>query len=304
MNSGILSLDKPAGISSHTALNAVKRIVGKRLKVGHAGTLDPMATGVLAVGIGPATKVLSYIQKHEKTYRCSIKLGLETDTYDTTGRTVSEKAADISEEELKKIIKSFTGKIMQRPPAFSAVNVKGAKAYKIARKGEKVDLVKRPVFIREIREIKIEGDTAEFTVVCGPGTYIRSLAYDIGRKAGCGACVSALSRTRSGSLKKETSVRPEDLNSMDDVLKALIPIYELLPEFGKVLAPPALGDMVRNGMVLPEKDIQIKKRPDPVTDIYILCGTGGIPLALTREDSYKGIKGFRPFRYLGKNEKN
>ncbi|MBT3249168.1 MAG: tRNA pseudouridine(55) synthase TruB [Candidatus Pacebacteria bacterium] len=214
---GILLIDKPTGITSHDVVYKVRKKTGVK-RVGHAGTLDPLATGLLIVLVGREfTKRQSEFLKQDKEYLCEVQLGIETDTYDVDGQIIKEadweNLVRISKEDVEKVLDQFRGQISQTVPAFSAVKVKGRKLYEKARKGEidKKDLPSREVHIKELEPIDLKKDEVaqemffNIRVACSSGTYIRSLAHDIGQELGVGATVKELRRTKIGELKLEDS---------------------------------------------------------------------------------------------------
>jgi tRNA pseudouridine55 synthase len=197
---GILNLDKPEGWTSHDVVAWVRRTLGQR-SVGHAGTLDPMATGVLLVCVGQATRVVEYLTAGDKVYRAVARLGAATDTYDRTGQiTTSAPVPELSQTALNDALAPFIGAILQTPPAYSAIKQEGVAAYQKARRGETVTLAPRPVTIYGIAILDWTPPDLTLEVQCGPGTYIRSLAHDLGQALGCGAHLASLVRTRSGSF--------------------------------------------------------------------------------------------------------
>ena len=198
---GIAVVDKPAGMTSHDVVDEVRRRF-KTKKVGHAGTLDPDATGVLIIGIGRATRLLTFTQEGPKRYRARVKFGVTTSTQDASGEVISERVPDFSEEDLRGVIDRFTGVIDQVPPMVSAVKVGGERLYKKARRGEEVDRSARTVTIYslELINVDLEDRFADLDVECSGGTYIRTLAHDIGEALGCGAHLAALRRTAAGGF--------------------------------------------------------------------------------------------------------
>ncbi|MDR0852218.1 MAG: tRNA pseudouridine(55) synthase TruB [Clostridiales Family XIII bacterium] len=219
---GIIVFNKPQGMTSHDAVNIIRRLTGVR-KVGHSGTLDPMATGVLPIFIGKATRVIEFADKDEvKCYRCVMKLGYESDTQDIWGavrRTFPENRSLPDRAEIERIIASFEGDIVQRTPIYSAVKYKGRKLYDYARAGEVLPeeaLKEREVNIKHIIVNKIDQDagTVDFTVSCSRGTYVRTICSDIGRALGCGGVMSGLTRTRSGGFRIEDGYSPDELSEM------------------------------------------------------------------------------------------
>jgi tRNA pseudouridine55 synthase len=207
---GVLNLHKPPGMTSHDVVDVVRRLLETK-RVGHAGTLDPAATGVLVVCVGEATRIVEYLMEGTKSYRAEITFGVTTTTEDAEGEIVSEQsAADVTEERLREVLRQFIGDIEQIPPMFSAVQVGGKRLHELARRGETVERPKRQVHIEGINLIKFtsaERAIAVLDVTCSKGTYIRTLAADIGAALGCGAHLSSLVRTRVGRFRLEESLR-------------------------------------------------------------------------------------------------
>ena len=209
--SGILNVDKPLGQTSFDVVRRVRRGTGEQ-KVGHAGTLDPAATGVLLVCLGQAVRVSEYLMDLAKVYRAAIRLGVSTDTYDSEGQTVATGAADtVSLEALRQVLEGFVGAIQQVPPAYSAVKVAGQPAYKLARKGEAPALQARRVEVYRLDLLDFRASVVELEIQCGKGTYIRSIAHDIGQELGCGAYLESLVRTRVGPFTLESAVNGQGL---------------------------------------------------------------------------------------------
>ncbi len=195
---GFLNVDKPAGMTSHDVVQRIRRLMGIK-KVGHTGTLDPLATGVLALAVGKGTRLIQFLDESEKVYQATIRLGVETDTNDREGDEVSRAdASNITREGIESSVKKFIGEIEQVPPMFSAIKQNGQKLYKLARAGKSVEREPRKVSIKQIRIVDFQNPILNFTVTCSKGTYIRSLARDLGRELGCGAHLDQLRRTRSG----------------------------------------------------------------------------------------------------------
>ena len=208
---GWLILDKDVGQTSTAAVAALKRLFRAK-KVGHAGTLDPLASGVLPIAFGEATKTVSYVMDGQKAYRFKVRWGVETDTDDSEGRPVSEAAARPSPEAVRAVLPRFTGKIEQTPPRYSALKIEGERAYNLAREGEDVSLAARPVEVHRLALAEIpDADHAVFETECGKGTYVRALARDMGRALGCLGHVCALRRTRVGSFGEREAVRFAEL---------------------------------------------------------------------------------------------
>ncbi len=218
---GIFGVYKPGGPTSNDVLNQIRKLVGTK-KVGHAGTLDPLAQGILVVGIGrKATKQLSWVVKKEKEYLARIRLGMNSSTDDEEGQKEKIKVSKTpNKPEIEKVLKNFKGVIKQRPPLFSAVKIRGREAYKFARRGEKIKLIPRKVEIKKIEVIKYHWPYLYLKVVTGPGVYIRSLARDIGEKLKTGGYLNALERTRVGDFTKERAVTVEQLKNLSRFLDA------------------------------------------------------------------------------------
>ena len=197
MPSGILIIDKPAGWTSQDVTARLRRVFGTR-RIGHGGTLDPMATGVLPVFVGRATRGVEFFEHAEKTYETELLLGVATDTEDTTGTVLFRREVSVTSEQLTAVLERFRGEIMQIPPMYSALKVNGQKLCDLARKGRQVERQPRPVTIHELTLLSREGDTLRLRVRCSKGTYIRTLCADIGEALGCGGCMQALRRTQAG----------------------------------------------------------------------------------------------------------
>lgn len=194
---GIVIIDKPAGWTSQDVTARLRRVFGTR-RIGHGGTLDPMATGVLPVFVGRATRGVEFFEHAEKTYETELLLGVATDTEDTTGTVLTCREVSVTQEQLDGTLERFRGEIMQIPPMYSALKVNGQKLCDLARKGRQVERQPRPVTIHELMLLSREGDTLRLRVRCSKGTYIRTLCADIGEALGCGGCMQALRRTQAG----------------------------------------------------------------------------------------------------------
>ena len=194
---GIVIIDKPAGWTSQDVTARLRRVFGTR-RIGHGGTLDPMATGVLPVFVGRATRGVEFFEHAEKTYETELLLGVATDTEDTTGTVRARREVSVTQEQLTEVLECFRGEIMQIPPMYSALKVNCQKLCDLARKGRQVERQPRPVTIHELTLLSREGDTLRLRVRCSKGTYIRTLCADIGEALGCGGCMQALRRTQAG----------------------------------------------------------------------------------------------------------
>ena len=224
---GVLNLNKPAGYTSFDCVAILRRLTGER-KIGHTGTLDPQATGVLPVCIGKATRLLEFMDSAPKTYVCGCTLGLETDTQDIWGSAISDRrpeTASLTRENVEKVLDTFRGEIDQKPPVFSAIKVRGKKLYEYAREGKDVEVPVRRVTIHGIRMLDWQGPQQPFTfeVVCSRGTYVRAICHDLGQTLGCGACMSSLVRTDTCGYSLEQALPLEDLRSMNaEQIEALL----------------------------------------------------------------------------------
>ncbi|MCI0712723.1 MAG: tRNA pseudouridine(55) synthase TruB [Chloroflexi bacterium] len=209
---GLLNIDKPQGITSHDVVSVIRRGTGIK-KIGHAGTLDPMATGVLIICVGNATRLSQYVMDHDKVYHATLRLGIETDTYDAEGTVVQTTEGTISENELKAILAQFRGDIQQIPPMYSAIKKGGKKLYELAREGKTIEREPRPVTIHELDIMRWDFPEVDLHVKCTAGTYIRSLAHDIGQETGLGGHLTALRRVSSGEFHMEDAVKLDTLKS-------------------------------------------------------------------------------------------
>jgi tRNA pseudouridine55 synthase len=276
---GWLVLDKPIGLSSSQAVGAVKRIwreAGRgKPKVGHGGTLDPLATGVLPVALGEATKLTGRMLDSDKAYEFDIRFGIATATEDAEGEVTGRSDKLPAPEEIETVLSRFTGEIRQRPPAFSALKVAGERAYKLARAGEQVELAERAVAIRSLRLIGgADASTARFAVVCSKGTYVRSLARDIAEALGTVGHVSRLRRTRAGPFGIEQAITLDKLQEFakDQRLEAaLLPLTAGLDDIPALTVDPGEAERLKRGQ-------QLAGRPEP--DGLHVATMDGVPVAL------------------------
>jgi tRNA pseudouridine55 synthase len=223
---GILNVDKPEGITSHDVVQAIRKKF-KTSKVGHLGTLDPIATGVLPVAVGKATRVAQFIPKSPKEYEGEIRFGFSTNTYDRDGSPTSEERP--FEGDVEAAMGSLTGEIEQVPPPFSAKKIGGVPAYKLARRNQSVEITAARVEVEEFQMLALDPPRMKFRVVCSPGTYVRSLAHDLGQRLGCGAHLTMLRRTRSGEFRIGDAVPLDGISAAD-----LIPMDRLLPSIPRI----------------------------------------------------------------------
>jgi len=203
--SGILNINKPTGMTSHDVVARVRRLTGQK-KVGHAGTLDPMAQGVLLLCLGQATRVAEYLMDGDKVYEALVRLGVSTDTYDAEGKVTSESPVNATRTQVEEVLSDFVGTIQQTPPVYSAIKHEGTPLYRLARRGQPVSPQPRPVEIHALTLQEWSPPDLRIEVQCGKGTYIRSLAHDVGQRLGCGAHLAGLTRTASGHFRLEGAI--------------------------------------------------------------------------------------------------
>lgn len=253
IKNGILNIDKPQGITSHDVVDIVRKIFPNK-KVGHTGTLDPIATGVLPICIGKATKLSDELLSENKVYKVKMLLGVETDTYDITGKIVFANTLNEDEIYIKERIKRFIGKSSQVPPIYSAIKIKGKKAYEYARNGENVSLKPREIEIFNIDDIDVNlrKRQVSFVVSCTKGTYIRSLVHDIGIKLGCGATMIELKRLKTGDFDINDSIDLYEFLNLEylDMLDKIISIEDLYKDSKKVNLKDKDYDKFLNGIAI------------------------------------------------------
>ena len=255
MVDGFLVIDKPAGISSHDVVNRVRRILGTR-KVGHTGTLDPFATGVLPIAVGEGTKAIQFLDVGEKAYEAVIRLGLVTDTLDITGTVLQEHdSGGLGQEQLLSAMEALTGEISQVPPMYSAIKQGGQPLYKLARKGIEVERQSRQVIIHSFELLEFSSPLATVRAHCSRGTYVRTLADDLGKLLGCGACLTALRRTLSGPFRLADAMTLEQLASYAE---------EGVAQHHVVHVPTALSHLAQ--IQLTESELQKLKNGIPPRD--------------------------------------
>lgn len=252
--SGVLVVDKPVGMTSHDVVQVIRKGTNIR-RAGHTGTLDPRASGVLVVLIGPAVRLSEYVSASDKRYQAVIELGSSTDTYDADGEVLtSGPVDDISEEQFAEELQKFVGEIEQIPPPYSAVKVKGRKAYEMAREGEEVELAPRVINVYSLELLEWDPPEAVIDVYCSSGTYVRSLANDLGQALGCGAHLTGLRRTKSGRFTLRDAVPLRKLREAFDNntwYQYLIPAAEALSDWPALELTPEQVEEVRHGHRIP-----------------------------------------------------
>lgn len=253
--SGALVIDKPVGMTSHDVVKVVRHGTGIR-RAGHTGTLDPRASGVLVVLIGPAVRLSEFLSASDKRYQAILRFGVATDTYDTEGVQIGEtKSVDhLTEEDFQRILRDYEGKIAQVPPAHSAIKVNGQKAYDLARKGEDVQLEPRMIDVYNLELLEWAPPEAVIDVYASSGTYVRSLANDLGNDLGVGAHLTGLRRTKNGQFTLRDAVRLEDLKEafeIGDWYKHLIPAADTLADWHTIELTPEDVDRIKHGHRIP-----------------------------------------------------
>jgi len=253
--SGVLVIDKPIGMTSHQVVQVVRRGTNIR-RAGHTGTLDPRASGVLVVLVGPAVRLSEYLSAEDKRYQATIKLGQKTDTYDGEGQFTAESEVNVTREQFEEALQEFVGEIQQVPPPYSAIKVNGRRAYDMARKGEKVELAPRTINVYSLEIIEWNLPEVVVDVHCSSGTYVRSLAHDMGEKLGCGGYLTGLRRSKSGRFSLKDALPLRKLSEMFEDgswYQNLIPAAEALAEWPSITLTSEEVDLVKHGHRIPRE---------------------------------------------------
>ena len=278
---GWVVLDKPVGLGSTRAVGRVRRLFGAQ-KAGHGGTLDPLASGVLPIALGEATKTVPFVMDGRKEYRFTLRLGEARSTEDAEGEVTATSAARPTDEAIRAVLLRFTGEIGQRPPAFSALKIDGKRAYDLARAGQTIELATRTVRIDRLELLdRIDIDQADFVVACGKGTYIRSLGRDIALALGTVGHLSALRRTAAGPFRQEAAIslsKLEALGHIPPLLGALAPVATALDDIPAVALTEAQADRLRQGQPVS------LTRDAPPSGALVRVETGSRLVALVRSD--------------------
>jgi len=283
-HNGVLPVNKPTGPTSHDVIHRVRRILGQR-RVGHTGTLDPLASGLMLVCLGRATKLARFMSDFDKTYVATVELGRTSETYDAERVDLSRPAADVSGIErlqVEQVLAEFVGVIRQRVPAFSAVRVDGRRLYKAARRGERAELPERETEISKITLLRFERPAVEFEVTCSKGTYVRTLADDIGRRLGCGAYLAALKRSRVGNVTLESALTPDEVEKYytDQKLAGhILPVDRVL-NFGAIKVSDEFAEQVTTGRLPGADDVLDTQGAFNMGDRVFLKDTAGRVLAV------------------------
>ncbi len=274
--SGVLVVDKPVGMTSHDVVQAIRQGTGLR-RAGHTGTLDPRASGVLVILVGPAVRLSEFVSASDKRYQAIIRLGSTTDTFDADGKFIrADQPVNVTEDQFEKVLSTFIGEIEQTPPPYSAVKVQGRKAYEMARQGEEIELAPRKITVHHLEVLEWAPPEVVIDVHCSSGTYVRSLANDLGTALGCGAYLVGLRRTKSGrfSLRDATPLRKlQEAFHAGNWYQYLIPAAEALAEWPAVELNPDEVEDVRHGH-------RVKAAPDAQPGMVRGVSTQGELVAL------------------------
>jgi tRNA pseudouridine55 synthase len=304
MMDGLILVNKPQNLTSHDIVARIRKLLRVR-RAGHFGTLDPLATGLMMVALGKATRLFPFFSKADKSYRGIMRLGFATETYDSAGKSTSTEKKDLPpEKSVRKAMKKFEGQIEQLPPPFSAKKYKGKPLYSLAREKKEFELRPTRIFVHFLHLKKYNPPFLEFEVQCSSGTYIRSLAHDLGQSLGCGAHLSQLTRTRVGNFHLKDCFDLEEIRRLaeaDESEKFLLPLESLLPEFPKVILDERGSILARNGnLVFPENVLKIIPASPPLSPassepeiIFRMFSLGGKYLALAKKMPKKNC--FHPF---------
>ena len=286
MPNGIIIIDKPQEWTSMDVCAKLRGIFREK-RIGHAGTLDPMATGVLPVFMGRATRAVEFASESEKEYVAGLKLGVITNTQDTSGEVLETRPVSVTAEELEAVLPQFRGPIQQIPPMYSAIKINGKKLYELARKGREVERKPRDITIHSLTvEEQIAPDEFILRVRCSKGTYVRTLCHDIGQALGCGGTMSSLRRTMAAGFTLEQSVTLEQIQAAEDPAALLLPVEAYFSDHPALTLSPALSKQVRNGMTV--------VFPEAAPGQYRVYGSDGAFLALceAKEGKLLTIKSF------------
>ena len=293
---GIIIVDKPQNYTSFDVIAVLRKKLNQK-KIGHMGTLDPMATGVLPIVVGDAAKFQIYSTNHDKEYIARIKLGISTDSLDSTGNVILEKKCHINENAFVEVLKQFMGDIKQVPPMFSAIKINGKKLYELARKGIEVKREERSVKIYDLKLLNFDekNQEAEIKVLCSQGTYIRTLCQDIGEKLDCPAMMSYLRRTLSGGFRIENSISLEklkDLSKEKICEDYLLPTDKLLERYDKIAISKAQAERFKNGgaLSLSRLNLESEFQNEEIYRLYCENNFIGVGKANTLKEELKVLK--------------
>lgn len=267
MLDGVLNIYKEKGYTSHDVVAKMRGILRQK-KIGHTGTLDPDAEGVLPVCLGQGTRLCDMLTDHSKVYRAVLLLGVNTDTQDISGQVLARRTVEENPEKVLEVIRRFIGPYDQVPPMYSALKVDGKRLYELARQGKTVERQARPVVIHDITVESIELPRVTMTVHCSKGTYIRTLCHDIGEALGCGGCMESLMRTRVGRFELKDSISLNRLETIRDegrLEEYLVSVEEMFLDYPKIKALPEADSLVHNGNPISPKQVQVKHSDEKMT---------------------------------------
>jgi tRNA pseudouridine55 synthase len=284
---GIINIYKPEGISSFDVVRTVRKIAGIK-KVGHTGTLDPMAKGVLPICLGKSTKIVDYIMKDFKIYKAVLKLGEISDTYDREGKIIEKNNVNVCENEIRDAINSYIGEIDQIPPMYSALKVNGKRLYELARQGIEIERQSRKINIYNIIIEEINTPYVTFEVKCSKGTYIRSLCYDIGEKLGCGALMWDLERVATGEFTKGNAISLDSL-STENLAENLVPMDKALHMYDKIYFENTAEKLLVNGVNIKDESFIESIKIGVTYRVYLKNGKF-IGLGMRNEFGFKIVK--------------
>lgn len=269
MANGILIVDKPDGWTSQDVAAKLRGVFHER-RIGHGGTLDPMATGVLPIFVGRATRAAEFMESAEKEYIAGLRLGLVTNTQDTSGEALESRPVDVTREQLEAVLKQFTGRIQQIPPMYSAVKIGGKKLYELARKGQEIERKPREITIHALELLYGAGSNWTLRVHCSKGTYVRTLCHDIGAALGCGGCMSSLRRTMAGRFTLDGALTMQqilDFAAQGAPQELLLPVDAIFSQYPALIVTLAQTTRVRNGA-----EVRDREFPDGMCRVYSETG--------------------------------
>ena len=282
---GLLNINKPSGRTSRDAINVIQKLV-RPTKVGHTGTLDPLANGVLVVTLGKATRLTEYVQQMAKTYRATFHFGLKSDTEDIEGNVETVDGPTIERSAVEAVLPSFTGVIQQRPPAFSALKVNGKRAYDLARAGEDVQLAERPIKIHRIEIVNFDFPRLVLDIECGSGTYIRSLGRDIAESLGTNAVMESLTRTAVGRFEISDAIDVESV-SRENIHDSLIDMVSALDGLERLRLTEIERERISNGQIIQQNDLYMD---EAVHEVAALAPNGKLAAILVKRKGGFGPK--------------
>lgn len=269
---GFINIFKPEGMTSFDVVAKLRKVTHIK-QIGHTGTLDPFAIGVLPISIGKATKLIEYLPD-DKAYIATVQFGADTDTYDKDSKIIKTYDKKITENDVKNILNDFRGEISQLPPIYSAIKINGKKLYEYAREGKQAEIKPRKVFISNIELMSFDKDkqSAQIKVECSKGTYIRSIAYDIGQKLNCGGYLTALERTKAGAFNLETSVKLDEIKTIEDVEKKIINPIDVLINDKYELSDIEREKVLHGNEITPRQEFQHSKETKDNNIVILVYG--------------------------------